>query len=160
MLTGTEDINDGDRLVAEADITLTATIWFTEETWATTYTTGFKHKPSSTHGLGPTSSDNGDTYSDDCDCTGGDEWHSLMITEKPYDLIYWYVKAPGDTSAYGSEEKIVTGDGTERNSVFTYTFPKQDGLEGTGSNYEITAYVYSSDGSVYWESYSVFVEDD
>ena len=82
-----------------------------------------------------------------------------MITEKPYDLIYWYVKAPGDTSAYGSEEEIVTGDGAERKSVFTHTFPKQDGLPGTGSFYEITAYVYSSDGSVYWKSYKVFVED-
>ena len=80
-----------------------------------------------------------------------------MITEKPYDLIYWYVHAPGDT--YATEEDIVEGDGVERNSVFTYTFSEQDGLPGTGSFYEITAYVYSSDGSVYGESYKVFVED-
>ena len=157
-LTGTEDISAGDDLVAEADITLTATIWFTEETWSTSYTAKFTHEPTSDHGLGPTT--DGETFSGDCSCTGGDEWDSLMITDAPYSQIYWYVKAPGDTSAHGTLESTVDRDGTERNSVFTYTFPEDDGLPGTGSSYEITAYVYRWDQSVYWESYSIFVEDD
>lgn len=83
-----------------------------------------------------------------------------MITEKPYDVIYWYVRPPGDTSAYGIEKDMVYGDGTERNSVFTHPFPLADGdTDTTGAYYEITAYVYSSDGSVYWKSYSVWVND-
>ena len=137
------------------------TIGNTEETWAIndpTYKQDFRHRPTSAHGLGPTTND--ETFSKGCNTTGGKEWKSLMITEKPYDLIYWYLKAPGDTSAYGSEEEIVTGDGTERNSVFTHPFPLADGdTDTTGAYYEITAYVYSSDGSVYWESYSVWVND-
>ncbi len=157
-LSGPEDIDEDDRLKMSASITLRATIRNTEETWSTTYTEEFTHSPTSDHGLGPTT--DGETFSGDCSCTGSDEWDSLMITEKPYDMIYWYVKGPGDTSAYGTVEDIVEGDGVERSSVFTYTFPEEDGLPGTGSFYEITAYVYSSDGSVYWESYSVWVEDD
>ena len=137
-----------------------ATIRNTEETWSTTYTEEFTHKPTSAHGLGPTSSATGETFSNGCNCTGGDEWHSLMITDTPFSQIYWYVKAPGDTSAHGDLKTTVDGDGTERNSVFTYTFPDDDGLPGTGSFYEITAYVYRWDQSVYWESYSVWVVDD
>ena len=132
----------------------------TEETWAInkpTYKEDFDHWPTSSHGLGPTT--NGETFSKGCTTTGGKAWDSLMITDAPFSQIYWYVKAPGDTTAHGSQEEIVNGDGGERKSVFTHPFPKQDGLLGTGSFYEITAYVYRWDQSVYWESYKVFVED-
>ena len=156
-LSGPEDIDAGDRLKMSASITLRATIRNTEETWSTTYTEEFTHEPISDHGLGPTTG--GETFSGDCSCTGGDEWDSLMITDAPFSKIYWYVKAPGDTSAYGTEEDVVYGDGTEQKSIFTYTFPENDGLPGTGSFYTITAYVYEVD-QIYWESYTVWVEDD
>lgn len=156
-----KNIESGDELTMSAAITLTVTIDNKEEIWKInnpTYKEDFTYLPTIDHGLGPTTND--ETFSGDCSCTGGDEWDSLMITEKPYDMIYWYVKGPGDTSPYGTVEDTVEGDGVERSSVFTYTFPEEDGLPGTGSYYTITAYVYSSDGSVYWESYTVWVDDD
>ncbi len=158
-LSGPEDIEVDDDLEALLSITLRVTIPNTEETWSTTYTAEFTHSPTSAHGLGPTATEDGDTFSNDCDCNGGDVWYSLMITDAPYSQIYWYVKGPKDTSALGNLEDTVDGDGAERNSVFKYEFPKQDGLPGTGSFYTITAYVYRIDLSVYWKSYTVWVVD-
>lgn len=80
-----------------------------------------------------------------------------MITDTAYSSVYWYVKAPGDTSEHGTWVETDHGDGVVRNATMTYTFP--DDVPGTGASYEITAYVYRWDQSVYWDSYKVWVED-
>ncbi len=76
-----------------------------------------------------------------------------LVADGPYSQVYWYVKAPSDTSTYGTQVEIDTGDGATANASLSYTFP----AVVTG-DYTITAYIYRSDLSVYEESYTVTVE--
>ena len=76
-----------------------------------------------------------------------------LVADGPYSQVYWYVKAPSDTSVYGTQVEIDSGDGAASNASLSYTFP----AVVTG-DYTITAYIYRSDLSVYEESYTVTVE--
>ena len=86
----------------------------------------------------------------------GDSHEACITTDAPYSEIYWYVAAPGETGL-GTQQEIDTGDGTTTKARFSYTFPS--GAMHTGT-YKITAYVYRSDLSVYWEDYTVDVSVD
>jgi hypothetical protein len=167
-LSGLEEIIPGMQLTMSASITLNATIGGTTETWAInnpTYKSDFTHEPETDeeeiHGLGPTK--DGETFSDDCTCNFNNErdWQSLVITDTLYSSVYWYVKAPGDTSAHGTHVETDWGDGVERNATMTYSFPDDVGGPGEeAAYYEITAYVYRWDQTVYWDSYKVWVHDN
>lgn len=86
----------------------------------------------------------------------GDSHEACVTTDAPYSEIYWYVAAPGETG-FGTSYEIDTGDGTTTKARFSYTFPS--GAMHTGT-YKITAYIYRSDLSVYWEDYTVEVSVD
>lgn len=166
-LSGVQGIEAGDDLIMSASITLNATIGRTTETWEVNnpaYTKDFTHNPETIEeeisGLGPTT--NGETFSDDCTCNLNSErdWQSLMITESPYSSVYWYVKAPGDTSSLGTHVETDSGDGAEKRATMTYSFPDDVGGPGEeAAYYEITAYYYLSDNTVDWDSYKVYVHD-
>ena len=88
------------------------------------------------------------------------DWQSLVITDALYSSVYWYVKAPGDTSSFGTQVETDIGDGVVNRATMTYSFPDDVGGPGAeGANYEITAYVYRWDQTVYWDSYTVWVDD-
>lgn len=152
-------------LTMSATVTLNATIGGVTESWQVEeYKIDFTHRPETIeeliHGLGPTT--DGETFSGDCKVNFASErdWQSLVITDTPYDEVYWYVKAPGDTSVHGTVVEIDGGDGVERHATMTYLFPADVGEQfEEGAYYEITAYVYRSDLSVYWDSYQVWVQD-
>jgi len=128
------------------------------DTWSAAYISDFIHTPAGIHGLG--ASTDGETFSGDCYATGGDSWQSLVITDTPYDSVWWYVKAPGDTSGLGTQVETDQGDGVERHATMTYTFPEDVGEPlAEGAYYEITAYVYRWDLTVYWDSYQVWVRN-
>ena len=139
------------------------------ESWTTSYSDTFWHEPETAveqlEGLGPTT--DGETFSDDCTVNKGDEWEkwqSLIYTEGPYYAVYWYVKAPGDTSAHGSPKGVSWGDGVTRKATMTTSFPDDvDDPNKPGDQksvwYKITAYVYRWDQSVYTKSYPVWVND-
>ncbi|MDE0482218.1 MAG: hypothetical protein OXI67_06560 [Candidatus Poribacteria bacterium] len=164
---------DGGKPVADreytmsAAITLNATIGRTTETWAVNNPTlkiDFTHNPETDEdeisGIGPTT--DGETFSDDCTCNLNSErdWQSLVITDTPYSSVYWYVKAPGDTSSLGTHVETDWGDGAEKRATMTYSFPDDVGGPGEeAAYYEITAYYYLSDNTVNWESYKVYVHD-
>lgn len=86
----------------------------------------------------------------------GESHEACVTTDAPYSEIYWYVAAPGETG-FGTQQEIDTGDGTTTKARFSYTFPS--GAMHTGT-YKITAYIYRSDLSVYWEDYTVDVSVD
>lgn len=144
------------------------------ETWETSYSTfTFTHEPETIveqlEGIGPTK--DGETFSDDCKVNSRssdpekDEWttwQSLIYTDTPYYKVYWYKKGPGDTS--GSLMDIDYGDGVQRRATMTTGFPwdvDDPNIPGDENRvyYEITAYVYRWDLSVYTESYQVDVYD-
>lgn len=82
----------------------------------------------------------------------GDSHTANFTAPAAYSSVYWYVKSPSDTSAYGTTIEIDQGDGSTTTADFTYTFPS-----GVSGVYQIMAYVYGSDNSVYEESYTVSV---
>lgn len=82
----------------------------------------------------------------------GESHEACVMTDTPFTKIYWYVAAPGETG-YGTSMEVDIGDGTRRNSTFSYTFP--GGATQTGT-YKITAYIYG-ENHVYEESYTVNV---
>ncbi len=162
----------GDDFKAEATITLNVTQRGWTESWQIRqHILYFTHDPETDeeeiHGIGPTT--DGDEFSDDCQVDSrskdpekdeGQNWQSLVITEIPYDVIYWYVKAPGDTSYYGTNKVTAWGDGAARRSTFTYDFPLGDGNDNTtGAYYQIGALVHRSDNEIKWYSYEVWVND-
>ncbi len=115
----------------------------------------FFHDPGGSVGIGPMT--NGD-FSEDFTGDVGDSWDSLMITDAPYDEIWWYVKPPWDTSYYGTDEEIDEGNGEDRRATMTYTFPAYpEDYDGNNRYFTITAYVYRWDGSVYEKHYDVLV---
>lgn len=153
-----------------AMITLRVYLGPKEETWQVPYSKKFEYEePQGETGLGATDSADGDTFLgntvfDECDAIGGNDWHSLIKTEGPYSQVYWYLKAPGDTSAYGTPIETDQGDGVTRKANMTYTFPEDvddpnKAGDQDGVYYEIIAYVYRWDLSVYTESYKVWVND-
>ena len=77
-----------------------------------------------------------------------------LITDGPYSQVYWYVKAPWETTALGTNVETVSGDGTATTATLNYTSPS--GAMHTGS-FKITAYIYASSGSVSEYSYTVNV---
>ena len=70
----------------------------------------------------------------------GDSHTANFSTSSAYSSVYWYVKTPSDTSAYGTTVEIDQGDGSATTADMTYTFPT-----GTSGNYQIMAYVYGGD---------------
>lgn len=163
-LSGPKPIESGERYRADANIALRVEGLHKKETWAKPYSYEFWHEPTEDValqvGIGPTTTEDGETFSDDCfvDSAGERaEWHSLVYTDTPYDTIYWYVKAPGDTSADGSLEAVTFGDGVTRKSTMTTDF--RDVVDGNNwAWHEITAYVYRWDQTVYSTSYLVGVK--
>ncbi len=87
----------------------------------------------------------------------GKAYEVRVITDAPYSQVYWYVKAPWETSTYGTNVEIDEGDGTTTEASMTYTFPS--GAMHTGE-FTITAYIYRDDLSVYEETYTVNVTID
>ncbi len=152
----------GEEYEMSANIALRVTQGVTE-TWAIPYSTTFEHEPETDVeqqvGIGPTT--DGDTFSDDCKADTEDEWESwesLIYTEGLYNAVYWYVRAPEDTSSLGTHVDTSYGDGATRKATMTYKdFPKD---VDKPLWYEITAYVYRWDLSVYTTSYLVWVKDD
>ncbi len=84
--------------------------------------------------------------------TAGDSHTANFTAPSPYTSVYWYVKSPTDTSAYGTTIEIDQGNGTLTTADFTYTFPS-----GVSGNYLITAYTYMSDNTIAEPSYTVSV---
>ena len=78
-----------------------------------------------------------------------------------YHEVYWYVKEPGDFSAFGTLVETDTGDGGAKHATMTYNkfLAEDDDPDSTVAYYEITAYVYKWDLSVYWDSYLIWVPD-
>ena len=155
----------GQEYTMSASITLNATIGGTTETWQVNgCRSNFTHQPEQDEeeisGLGPTK--DGETFSGDCTANTNNErnWQSLVITDAPYSSVYWYVKAPGDTSSFGTHIETDHGNGVEKRATMTYSFPDDVGGPGEeAAYYEITAYVYRWDQTVYWNSYQVWVHD-
>ena len=150
---------EDDTLVMSGTVTLNATIGGRTESWQVReHEEDFKYEQAKEiQGLGPTT--DGETFSDNCKARGGDSWQSLIKTGGLYSAVYWYVKAPGDTSALGTNVETDWGDGVAKQTTMTYTFPEDNNVPGRGAYYEITAYVYRWDLSVYWDSYKVWVTD-
>ena len=154
------------RYTAHVNIALNVYRLEQHELWEAPYTYGFTHKPETKVeqlvGIGPTT--DGETFSDDCKVNSDDErsnWQSLIYTDIPYQAVYWYVKAPGDS--YGSQVSVSWGDGETRKSTMTTSFP--DDVDDPNKPrdqdrvfYEITADVYTLDG-LYTTSYLVDVYD-
>lgn len=84
----------------------------------------------------------------------GESFGVRLTTDAPYSQVYWYVKAPWETSYYGTNVEIDSGDGSTTEASLSYTFPS--GAMHTG-DFIITAYIYRSDQSVYEETYTVNV---
>ena len=87
----------------------------------------------------------------------GETHTANLITDGPYSQVYWYVKAPWETTDLGTNVEIVSGDGTATKTSLNYTFPS--GAMHTG-DFKITAYIYPTSGSVYEYSYTVHVSLD
>ncbi|MDE0313280.1 MAG: hypothetical protein OXM61_00130 [Candidatus Poribacteria bacterium] len=88
----------------------------------------------------------------------GDSHQANLITDAPYNSVYWYVRGPGESSnSLGSNIDTTYGDdeATSTEDSFTYTFPS--GAMHTGE-YVITAYIYLADQSVDQEHYTVTVQ--
>lgn len=140
------------------------------ETWAIPYSSTFEHKPETDVeqlvGIGPTM--DSETFSDDCIVNGDNnraEWESLLYTDGPYDVVYWYVKEPGDTSYYGTNVETDWGDGAARRATMTHPFPDDVDNPNTPGNedavwYDIGALVYRSDNNIDWYTYKVWVVDE
>ena len=85
----------------------------------------------------------------------GEAHEYRLITDAPYYYVYWYVKAPWETSERGSYIESDSGNGTTTESTFSYTFPS--GAMHTG-DFLITAVIYRwSDMSEYEETYTATV---
>ena len=85
----------------------------------------------------------------------GEAHEYRLITDAPYYYVYWYVKAPWETSERGSYIGSDSGDGTTTEATFSYTFPS--GAMHTG-DFLITAVIYRwSDMSEYEETYTATV---
>ena len=81
-----------------------------------------------------------------------------MITDAPYEAIWWYVKAPWDTSYYGDRIEIDQGNGEDRKATMDFqilSYPEDH--DGNNRYFTITAYVYRWGGSVYEKQYDVTV---
>ena len=63
-----------------------------QDTWQADYEVRFSHSPLDIVGIGPTR--NGEDFSNDYSANSGDSWESLMITDAPYDTVWWYVTTP------------------------------------------------------------------
>ena len=87
----------------------------------------------------------------------GDTYSVHLITDGPYSKVYWYVKAPWETTSLGTNVETDSGNGTATTASLNYTFPS--GAMHTG-DFKITAYIYASSGSVYEYSYTVAVSLD
>ena len=103
-----------ERYTAHVNIALNVYRLNQHDFWEAPYTYGFTHDPETEVeqlvGIGPTT--DGETFSDDCNVDSDEErsnWQSLVYTDTPYDAVYWYVKAPGDTSADGSPAGVDWG---------------------------------------------------
>ena len=79
----------------------------------------------------------------------GDTHTALFQASVPYDSVWWYVRAPGE-SGYGTNVSTEQGDGAKLSSTFDFTAPH------TVGTYTITAYVYFSN-TIIEQSYDVTV---
>ena len=69
-----------------------------------------------------------------------------------YTLLYWYIKAPGE-SGYGTSVSSVS-DSTGNSTTASYTYSLPSGASG---DYVLTAYAYLSDSTIVEPSYTVSV---
>ena len=157
----------GGRYKAKATVTLNVT----QNRWTESYQIlqhelpPFQHEPQGGTGLGATDRADGDTFLGECSAIGGVPWHSLIKTDTPYIDVNWCVKAPGDTRARGTWIEMDIADGFEETQAnMTYLFPEDvDDPNKPGDQqgvyYTIYAIVYKWDGTVYSESYKVWVND-
>lgn len=128
-----------------------------QEQWQATYTTArFLHDPVSALGIGPTT-ENGDEFTTDFTSRPGEDWHSLLITDSPYDQVYWYVRAPWE-SGFGTTVEIDQGNGENIRATMKYRIPDySEDFDGDSIYFTITAYIYRLDLSVYERSYDIKV---
>ena len=126
--------------------------------WQIPFDLPFTHEPMPGPGIGPKherrstiSDDQSDYYVD-----AGDTHESIVITPVPYELVYWYIKAPDDDTAYGMVIETDERECFPNIATMSYTFPED--LE-VGGSYTITAYIYGSDNNIYEYCYSIWVSD-
>ena len=85
--------------------------------------------------------------------TAGDSHTANFVAPSAYSSVYWYVKSPTDTTAYGTNVEIDQGNGSTTTASLSYTFSSS----AVAGNWTIMAYVYPGSGSVYELSYTVYV---
>ena len=85
--------------------------------------------------------------------TAGGSHTANFSTSSAYSSVYWYVKSPTDTTAYGTNVEIDQGDGSTTTASLSYTFSSS----AVAGNWTILAYVYPGSGSIYELSYMVYV---
>ena len=83
----------------------------------------------------------------------GDTHQARFVAPDPYSSVYWYVKAPSDTTTYGTNVEIDQGGGSTTTADLSYTFAS----DAAAGDYVIMAYVYPGTGSVYELQYTVTV---
>ena len=66
--------------------------------------------------------------------------------------IYWYLKSPSESDYGTSQSSVSDSTGNSTSASYTYSFPS-----GVSGDYVLTAYVYSSDGTIVQPSYTVSV---
>ena len=115
---------DGDYIMS-ASITMTVYGFHQEETWTISnpdFQLEFTHNPEGIQGLGPTT--DGETFSDNCYGVGGEAWQSLVITDTPYSIVYWYIHDEEGSLVYFECD---FGDRAKKKTTMTYTFPADVG---------------------------------
>ena len=118
------------------------------------YTVSVTPKSTSTTGTEDTGGSSYSLVSSDgvYTATAGTGHEANFTTNQAYRYVYWYVKSPSQTGL-GTNVKTDTGDGsTTKTAQLSYSFPS-----GVSGDYQIMAYVYSGDNSVYETSYTVTV---
>lgn len=86
---------------------------------------------------------------DDIYMVYGDTHYSRFYSTVPFYTVYWYVRAPGQSS-YGTLMFTDVGDGSTQNSLFSFTAPH------TAGTYTVHAHVYFTD-TILDFSYDVYV---
>ncbi|MDE0634818.1 MAG: hypothetical protein OXI43_03045 [Candidatus Poribacteria bacterium] len=84
--------------------------------------------------------------------TAGSSFTVNVSLPTGYTLLYWYIKAPGE-SGYGTSVSSVS-DSTGNSTTASYTYSLPSGASG---DYVLTAYAYLSDSTIAEPSYTVSV---
>lgn len=84
--------------------------------------------------------------------TAGSSFTVNVSLPTGYTLLYWYIKAPGE-SGYGTSVSSVS-DSTGNSTTASYTYSLPSGASG---DYVLTAYAYLSDSTIAEPTYTVSV---